>query len=173
MALDQLELQSPYYTIHRANWTFIILDSLFYSPKRPSGYQARLDQEQFFWLGEQLQKASPNSFICIVSHIPILSFCSFFDGENEKSGNWRVPGEWMHLDARRLKSLFTQFSQVKACLSGHIHLVDEVQYLNVTYYCNGAVCGGWWNGPYQEFKEAFAIIDFFPDGTTRRTLVEY
>ena len=111
--------------------------------------------------------------ICVLSHIPILSACTFLDGENEKTSNWQVPGQWMHLDVRRLETLFRQHPNVKACLSGHIHLADEVSYLGVRYFCNGAVSGGWWKGPYQEFGPAYAVVDFHDDGTVDNRLVHY
>jgi hypothetical protein len=62
---------------------------------------------------------------------------------------------------------------VKAALSGHIHLIDEVDYLGVKYYCNGAVCGAWWEGNNQEFPPAFAVMNFYDDGSTEREIVYY
>jgi 3',5'-cyclic-AMP phosphodiesterase len=67
-----------------------------------------------------------------------------FDGDNEKSGDWVIPGAWVHIDARRIVELFHQHKNVKLCLSGHIHLFDRVLYNGVTYICDGAVCGRWW-----------------------------
>src|SRR5438552_2511432 len=72
------------------------------------GYEARLDDEQFDWLKADLQATPKTTPILILSHIPILAACALFDGDNEKSGDWVVPGAWMHLDARRLKSLFVE-----------------------------------------------------------------
>jgi len=45
----------------------------------------------------------------VVSHIPIISTSVFFDGDNEKSGNWNVPRAWMHIDARKIKDLFADY----------------------------------------------------------------
>ncbi len=42
------------------------------------------------------------------------------------------------------------------------HTLD---YNGVTYLCNGAVCGGWWKGDYQETKPGFALVDLYDDGT--------
>jgi len=53
----------------------------------------------------------------------------------------------MHVDAAKIKDLFAKHKNVKLCLSGHLHLVDRVDYNGVTYLCDGAVCGGWWKGP--------------------------
>jgi hypothetical protein len=35
------------------------------------------------------------------------------------------------------------------------------------------VSGGWWKGDYQEFPPAYAVVDFFEDGTVRNQLVRY
>ncbi len=58
-------------------------------------------------------------------------------------------------------------------ISGHLHLADRVKYLNVDYFCNGAASGAWWNGKNQEFAPSYALIDFYSDGSVRRTLKQY
>ena len=97
----------------------------------------------------------------------------FFDGDNLKDGYWELPGAWMHTDTKELKELFYQYPNVKAALSGHIHLADLVEYLGVKYLCNGAVCGKWWMGKYHEFGPAFAVVDFFDDGKVTSELIPY
>jgi hypothetical protein len=44
--------------------------------------------------------------VCLLSHIPVLCACEFFDGDLATTGNWVVPGAWMHIDAGRLRELF-------------------------------------------------------------------
>lgn len=167
--LEQLGLERGYYSLEQGGWKILVLDSIAWETSRTRGYAARLDEEQFVWLEQEL--CSADSPCCVVSHVPILSACAFFDGPNEQSGQWRLPEQWMHLDARRLKTLFHRHNQVKLCLSGHIHLVDRVEYLGVTYACNGAVCGNYWRGPLQEIPAAFALVDLYPDGRFAHTLV--
>jgi hypothetical protein len=79
----------------------------------------------------------------------------------------------MHIDARRLKTLFLDHPNVKLCLSGHIHLRDSVMYNGVTYACNGAVCGNWWRGAYQETQPGYALVDLWNDGSFRVDYVRY
>jgi Icc protein len=107
-AMDELGLQERYYHFTRNNWDFLVLDSVYTSFQTSRGYTAKLDDEQFAWLEGKLQDIPKNRHICVLSHIPILCLSSFFDGPNEKSGNWVVPHEWMHIDARRIKTLFHQ-----------------------------------------------------------------
>jgi len=79
----------------------------------------------------------------------------------------------MHVDFRRIKDLFTKYPNVKLSISGHIHLVDRVDYLGVSYFCNGAVSGGWWGGKYQEFSNGYAIVELFEDGSFTNQYIEY
>lgn len=170
-AVNEFGLTNRFYSFDMANWRFIVLDSTH--RKETLGYTARLDDEQFEWLTGELKSTDSHTPICILSHIPILAACAYFDGENEESGDWVVPGAWMHTDARKIKTLLHQHPNVKLALSGHIHLQDTVEYLGVKYYCNGAVSGGWWNGSYQEFPPALAIIDLYQDGSSHRTMINY
>jgi 3',5'-cyclic AMP phosphodiesterase CpdA len=160
-AMDAFGLAKPYYALDRGGWHLIVLDSTF-----PHGddYTARLDDEQFEFLRSDLAAVPPATPVLVLSHIPILSACAYFDGENETSGNWTVPGSWMHIDARRIKDLFFKHPNVKLALSGHIHLVDRVDYLGVTYLCNGAVSAGWWKGPNQECVNGYGVVDLYDTG---------
>jgi 3',5'-cyclic AMP phosphodiesterase CpdA len=169
-ACEVLGLERPYYSFDQAGWRFVVLDSTF---RDGNGYKGRLDDEQFEWLGDLLAKTDAKTPVVVVSHIPILAACAYFDGENEKSGNWVVPGSWMHIDARRIKDLFKKHPNVKLCLSGHMHLIDLVAYNGVTYFCNGAVSGAWWGGDYHECTYGYAMVDLFNDGTFENRYVPY
>jgi hypothetical protein len=103
--------------------------------------------------------------------MPIFSAAAFFDGKVDAGRNWSVPGASMHIDAQRLKDLFYRHPNVKVCLSGHLHLIEDVTYLGVRYLCNGAVCGGWWKGKNQEFGPAYALLDFYTDGSVDNRIV--
>jgi 3',5'-cyclic-AMP phosphodiesterase len=169
-AMDEFGLTARYYSFDKAGWHFIVLDS---THAAKGGYIAKLDEEQFVWLQDDLKKTPAATPVCVLSHIPIICFCSFFDGDNEKSGDWQVPGAWMHIDARRIKDVLRQHANVKICLSGHIHLQDDVTYLGVKYLCNGAVSGNWWDGAYQEFPPAYAVVDLYDDGSSESEYIPY
>jgi 3',5'-cyclic AMP phosphodiesterase CpdA len=173
LAMERLALPDRYYSFDFKGWHFVVLDSMQPDFANKHGYTASLDEAQFAWLARDLAAVSPKVPVCILSHIPILSACVFFDNDLESTGSWVIPGAWTHIDARRLKDLFRRHPNVKVCLSGHVHLADDVTYLGVRYLCNGAVSGGWWKGDYQEFAPAYAVVDFFEDGTVENRLIRY
>lgn len=173
LALERLKMPTRYYSFDQGGWHFVVLDSMEFWHGNNQGYLARLDDEQFAWLAADLAATPAATPVCVLSHIPILSVAAFFDGDLAGTGTWVVPGAWMHIDARRIKDLFAQHANVKVCLSGHLHMVDDVSYLGVRYLCNGAVCGGWWKGKWQEFGPAYALLDLYDDGSVERTIVPY
>jgi hypothetical protein len=148
------------------------LDSTQLNPV--GGYIAYLDPEQLSWLQDELKQVPPDKFICIVSHIPILSICAglFFD-KTEANGDLKIQRNLMHTDFLTLKKIFLNYPNIKLCMSGHIHLQDELDYLGITYYCNGAVCGNWWSGAFQEFDPAYAVMELHDDGSFKRTFMKY
>lgn len=171
-AMDELQMPKRYYSLDKNGWHIVVLDSV--QPKADgSWYTAHLDDEQFDWLINDLKANPVTTPVLIVSHIPILAACVFFDGQRFSGENWNVPARWMHSDTVRITSLFREHPNVKAALSGHIHLVDRVDYGGVSYYCNGAVSGAWWFGQYHHTAAGYAVVDLFDDGTVRNTYVNY
>lgn len=168
--LQQTGYAKTYYSYTHNDWHFIVLDSV---QENNGGYIALLDDPQFVWLENELNNHK-EKFICIVSHIPIMSFCSaMFFKDMLPNGDWKLSRALLHTDARKIKDLFKKHPNIKTCLSGHIHLQDELTYLGIKYYCNGAVSGNWWGGAFQDFAPAYALFDFHSDGTVERKIVEY
>lgn len=169
-AMDMLSLPGNYYSFERNGWQFIALDSINGS----TGYQ--LDDTQFEWLKGELGRVPVNRPVCLYSHVPILSMGALLYATlRSPVAEVKFPVGDMHSDHQRIKNLFMQYPQVKLCLSGHVHYIDEVDYLGVKYLCNGAVSGNWWRNPMalDEFPPAYAIVDLFADGTVENNLVFY
>ena len=153
-AVKQLGMPYRYYSFQKSNWHFLVLDS--------NNHEAgSLDKDQFEWLKKELEKIGKNSHVLIMSHYPILAGCTHIDGGN-------------HTDSKSITKLFYQFPGLNIhCISGHIHLMDHVEYNGVNYYCNGALSGFWWGEGnedsagkywYHETPPGFAIIDLYDDG---------
>jgi 3',5'-cyclic AMP phosphodiesterase CpdA len=168
-AMEEYEINKPYYSLTKGKWKFIVLDSIQCKNSIP-GYFAQLDEEQMNWLKDELSNTPQDNFICIISHVPILAICTMFDSLFTNKRHRRVSSSILHADAGELTSIFYQFPNVKSCLSGHIHMIDHVNYLGVDYYCNGAVSGSWWKGNHHQFPPSFSIMNFFDDGKVTREI---
>jgi 3',5'-cyclic-AMP phosphodiesterase len=169
--MQEHKMNSRYYSFTNREWKFIVLDT---AHENNGGYIAKLDAPQFAWLEQELKSTNPEQHICIVSHIPIASFCSaMFADENQANGDWRISRALLMTDARKILQLFSQYNNIRCCLSGHIHLQDEVNYKGIQYFCNGAVSGNWWNGAFKGFDPAYALFRFYRDGRVERNIVSY
>ena len=85
---------------------------------------------------------------------------------------WKIGDNLQHHDSKPLLKIFAA-NNVKLCISGHIHLLDHVQFMGMHFICDGAVSGNWWNGPFQETPEGYGIFDFYPDGTFEHEYLTY
>jgi 3',5'-cyclic AMP phosphodiesterase CpdA len=167
-AVEALAMPGRYYSLERKGWRLVFLDSI--TPKGDS-YIARLDDEQFEWLAGDL--AATKTPTLVISHIPILSIATLDFGGKDQRDNNTVDPSLMHIDAGRLHALFLKHPHVRACISGHLHLVDRCEYDGVAYLCNGAVCGNWWKGRHRTCDEGYALVDLFDDGSVERQYVTY
>lgn len=171
-ATDEYQLAKPYYSFGQGKWHFIVLDSI-HGRKSIPGYYGKLDEEQMDWLKRELDSVPASTFICIVSHIPILAICSMFDRDITNMRKMTISDSNMHADSDELIELFYRHKNVRACLSGHIHMIDYVNYLGVEYFCNGAVAGNWWKGNYQHFAPSFSVMNFYDSGAVTREVHYY
>lgn len=168
MALDRLKMKKPYYSFDQGGWHFVILDNIL--PREPA-FVADFDPEQWEWLKVDL--AANKLPAVVVSHVPIVSVTTLLVSAGKKEGEgYAIDNGSMHRNSRPLVKLLAK-SNVKLCLSGHIHQVDEVDFLGIKFCCNGAVSGRWWQGPQLEFAEGYAIVDLHPDGKVENRYVDY
>lgn len=174
--MDVLGLAKPYYSFERGGWKIIILDSV-----RPNGqgYLAYLDEVQMEWLGSELTNSGGKP-VMIVSHIPISVGCALLMDGRIDNNQWQVSGRALHMDAKKLSKLFVKHPNVKLCVSGHLHLLERATFQGVTYICNGAVSGAWWEKEMatendEPFRAAqgYGLFDLYDDGTFEHTYVEY
>jgi 3',5'-cyclic AMP phosphodiesterase CpdA len=171
-SMDQLRLSTAYYSFIKSGWKFIMLDSVHLDIDN-TWYIGKLGDEQFNWLENELKATPATMPVCVLSHIPILSATLMVDDIAAGSNKWEILGGDMHTDTNKIIDLFYRHPNVKLCLSGHIHLRDKVVYNNVTYICNGAVSGAWWEGNKRETAPGYGMIDFYADGSFKEQYVNY
>jgi 3',5'-cyclic AMP phosphodiesterase CpdA len=180
-AVQTLKMPNRYYSFAKGPWQFIVLDSVHPIPRGSSSlpgashgwYTAKLDEEQLSWLEGELSKTQVDTPIAIVSHIPILS-ASIFEWAKAGDGAWTILNRYMHSDSQAIQAVLRRHANVKLCLSGHLHLLDQVVYDGITYLGCGAVCADGWNHQMKNQTHCgFATLDLFADGSFRRTYHPY
>ena len=169
-AMDKLKLVKPYYSLVQNGWKIIVLDSTHLDIDN-TWYIGKLGDEQLDWLKNELENTSKTMPVMVMSHIPILTALLMI--EDNIVNKWTMLGGDMHTDTAKIINLFYQHPNVKLCLSGHLHMRDKVVYNNVTYLCNGAVSGAWWEGNRRETAPGYGLIDLYEDGSFEEKYVNY
>ncbi|QXV64157.1 metallophosphoesterase [Mucilaginibacter sp. 21P] len=169
-AMAQLQLTKPYYSFIQNGWKFIILDSVHLDIDG-TWYIGKLGDEQFNWLESELQQTDAKMPVLVMSHIPILTATNLID--DHVVNKWVMLGGDMHTDTAKIISLFYKHPNVKLCLSGHIHLREKLVYNNITYICDGAVSGAWWEGNRRETLPGYGLIDLYADGSFKEKYIIY
>jgi 3',5'-cyclic AMP phosphodiesterase CpdA len=165
---DLFGYERTYYAQDFSSWRIVVLDNIL---ETPDGYNGVVDPEQMDWLEEELGKSKKPTLL--LSHIPILSITPVVNGYNSDTGEWNVGGNLMTKNSNALRAMFRRHPHVKAALSGHMHMVDRVDYDGVAYLCGGAVSGAWWNGPNSGFEPGYRLIDLHDDGTVEAKYVAW
>ena len=183
-ACDEFGRERPYESFDRGGWHIVLLDSVF--PFEES-YIGRLDEAQWDWLEADLAAVDPATPVAVFSHIPILSATGLTTAKLQQHSLPPVPdppqqpgppalvvaGKVLHVDGRRFIEAFAARPNVKACLSGHMHLVEQLDYQGVRYLCNGAVSANWWKGLHRTTDFGYAFVDLHDDGTVDCRYVPY
>jgi 3',5'-cyclic AMP phosphodiesterase CpdA len=151
--VQRLQIPHRYYSFSNNGWHFIVLDG--------NNKNISLDEEQYAWLVDDLEKLPANTPTLLMSHFPVF-------------GATPVLVKGNHSDYQKLKDVFYKHrDKVKVVLSGHNHLYDKTLYNGVWYCCNGAMSGFWWGkgnsesaGPYYylETPPGYAILKLYTDG---------
>lgn len=161
-AAKRLKLPNRYYSFSKKNWKFIVLDG--------NNNGISLDEPQMKWLESELENSGSAEHILIMAHYPILTVTNTWEG-----------GQFN--DHIKLKDLFYKHkNKVKVCISGHQHLVDNAEYNQVKYFCNGSMSGFWWGegnkdsaarGFYQESPAGYAILRLYDNGDVENQYIPH
>jgi hypothetical protein len=110
----------------------------------------------------------------VVSHVPLVSAATVVVDNKVKGEQGYILGLGsMHIDSARIIGLFDKYPNVKLCLSGHIHLYEQILYNGVTYISNGAVSGNWWKGIRYRTDNGYAMVTLYADGTFDNEYIAY
>lgn len=169
-SLERLGMVKPYNSFTKGGWKFITLDSTHLDID-DTWYIGKLGDVQYNWLKQELENTPEEMPVLIMSHIPILTALLMI--QDNIVNRWEMLGGDMHTDTAKIINLFSAHSNVKLCLSGHLHMRDRVEYNKVTYLCNGAVSGAWWNGQRRETAPGYGLIDLYADGAFTEQYIAY
>ncbi|SEM82615.1 3',5'-cyclic AMP phosphodiesterase CpdA [Mucilaginibacter gossypiicola] len=170
--LKMLGLQNNYYSFDKNGWHFIMLDSNH--PKTPG----MLDDEQWNWFVQDVQSHQDKPTL-IMSHYPLLSCTGITDNKPEAIGPFKVEGSYNHLDIMKFIEVFNHNKNIRICLSGHVHLLDKVWYNGVSYLCNGATSGFWWEpgddgkSSYKQTEPGYSLLNLYNDGSFDDEYIKY
>ena len=169
-ALEELKMPGRFHSFDRGGWRFLQLDSVWWKDRN---YRAELDGPQMEWLKAELARTPKTMPILVNSHISIFSACGFLENSASKEGNWVIPKSWMHADAIAIKDLFKAHGNVRLCLSGHMHQLDDIAMNGTRYLCAGAVSGNWWKGRYYDTDPGFLVATLHQGGRAETEYVLY
>ena len=190
-ATDLLGMSAPYYAFTARNIRFIILDTV--QPRGETFYEGGLGNAQFEWLQSELASTPATTPIVILTHIPALHASTLLvDARTNADNNWVTGGGSLLMDRARVVNLISRYPNVSAVLSGHIHMVERIDYAGTSWINSGAVCGAWWQSQAKS-REFFAqrredktmldrpdraapgygLLDVYADGTIAWQYVEW
>lgn len=162
LLLQKLGMAKSYHSFDHGGWHFVSLDYLF--EKGPGDFSPEFGSEQFAWLKADLEATKSKPTI-IVSHAPVASAVELFSDRATVDEKARaVPFGRVVKDTPALFDA-VKGANVKAFISGHLHLVEELNFGGHRIICSGSVSGHQWGGPRLGTPEGFGVFDCRADGS--------
>jgi Icc protein len=141
-----------YYSFDHKGYHFVVLDSISPTPDRL--WEARVDDAQLRWLGDDLSRIESRTPVVVITHVPLITGYLAY-GPNP-DGTTRYATACV----ANSSDVIARFEgrNILAVLQGHLHINELVNYKNCQYVCCGAVCGNWWHGPRLAFPEGYTLV---------------
>jgi 3',5'-cyclic-AMP phosphodiesterase len=161
LTVRKFGMKDRYYSFDHSGWHFVSLDYLRVT--EPGKFTAEIDTEQMAWLGDDLARNKSRPSI-IVTHAPVVSAVELFSDRARRTEDaLAVPFGRVISNAPELVETAKQ-GNVRAFISGHLHLVEQLEFLGQTFICSGSASGHQWNGPRMGTPEGFGVFDCRTDG---------
>ncbi len=162
LTLQKFGMQDRYYSFDFAGWHFVVLD--YMRVTEPGKFTAEIDSQQLAWLRDDLSKSQMRPAI-VVTHAPVVSAVELFsDRATRTDAALAVPFGRVISNAPALLDAVKP-GNVRAFISGHLHLIERLELMGHTFICSGSVSGHQWNGPRMGTPEGIGVFDCRPDGT--------
>jgi len=162
LVIQTLGMKGRYYSFDHKEWHFVVLDYMRVSA--PGQFTAEIDAEQLAWLRDDLGKNAGRPTI-VVTHAPVVSAVELFSDRARRTPEaLAVPFGRVISNAAELLEA-AKPGNVRAFISGHLHLVERLELLGRTFICSGSASGHQWTGPRMDTPEGFGVFDCARDGT--------
>jgi 3',5'-cyclic-AMP phosphodiesterase len=147
----QNKIGKTYYSFTHKGWKFFILCSI--EPTTARVYTGHISSEQMAWLKSELDTTDKKTPIVLVTHIPFISSL-----EQLTSGSMAANKEGLVIsNSKEVLDLFNGY-ELRLVLQGHLHFLEDIYAWNTHFITGGAVCAGWWRGPYNHTEEGFLLL---------------
>jgi 3',5'-cyclic AMP phosphodiesterase CpdA len=143
-----------YYSFDHKGWHFVVLDSI--RPTEDRMWEARVDDKQLAWLGEDLARVGPKAPVIGVIHVPLVTAFATYAPRVAPATDQKYNTETVE-NAPDVLAAF-EGHNVVAVLQGHTHVNEVVEHNNTRYITSGAVSGNWWHGVRMGFPEGFTVV---------------
>lgn len=149
-------LGQTYQSFDHKGWKFMIINSIEETKK--GKYIGQVDTAQISWIKSELKKTDPHTPIVLSTHIP------FITANTQKYEGSTLPNDssTVIFNSKEVIDLFSGYN-LKLVLQGHLHTVEDIYIDEIHFITGGAVSGGWWKGPNQNFEEGFIHLTFRSD----------
>lgn len=169
-----LGLERAYYSFDHGGWHFVVVDNVHRTV--PGKHIGLVDQPQLTWLRSDL-RAHRQSPTMVAMHVPPLTAAEFLTsrpGRDDQANEWRIGFDRMSRNPDQLLEAFAE-GDVRCVLSGHLHLVEQLELRGHRFLCLGSVSAQQWMGPREGkgAQEGFAVLDLEPDGRFSWTYQEF
>jgi 3',5'-cyclic AMP phosphodiesterase CpdA len=162
LTIQKFGMPAPYYSFDHGDRHFVVLDYMRVS--EPGRFGAEIDSEQMAWLREDLN-ANRSKPTIAVTHAPVVSVVELFSDRVRRTDEaLAVPFGRVIANAPDLVEA-AKLGNMRAFVSGHLHLVERLELLGQTFICSGSASGQQWNGPRMGTPEGFGVFDCRLDGT--------
>jgi len=153
-----------YYSFEYGGWHFFVLDAIALNN---NSYYGSIDEEQLNWIKGELKTMLPAKPIAIVSHLPFRTLYK----QEYKTNMQGNDSTLMVVNANEVLNIFKN-NNLKLVLQGHLHYYEDLYVSGIRYITGGAVSGNWWNGPINNIKEGYTVIQIKDEEITAK-YVEY
>lgn len=170
LMMDKLGMERLSYSFDCGRWHFVVLDNI--ECEGPGHYIGKVGEEELAWLREDLERNQEKPTV-VACHLPPVSAVEFLTDRPEKTeAEWRLSFKRMSSNPAELVEVL-QAGNVRAVISGHLHLVERIEMLGQTFTCCGSASGHKWTGPRLDTLPGLAIFDCYPDGEFTFTYHDY